>query len=344
MKRDFNETKNLLREIDPESYRAELKSLMEKKTADSAQKTTQPQIDGRALAKLKSLGYISGSGPSADREFGQKHDVKRLLPYHNKAMEALKEFQAGNTMKAVDMLKEILTERDDIDIAYSNLASIYREVGRLGDAIEVARLGMNALPESYEVFSILVNYLVAGGLNDEAIALIEGKSIPAAACDPEIWNYLGAARSRKGEYDAALKAFAKSLSLDPDYPVSYLNRGLAYIGRSKKEKKDVYLELAINDFRTAIRLNPEMASAYNGLGIALIESGFADEAIRSWEKALELNPQFLQTQYNLGMALLDLGKKSAALVHLEVYKEKAGRFLSPQESEALDEAIRKCRK
>ncbi|MBU4204249.1 MAG: sulfatase-like hydrolase/transferase, partial [Acidobacteria bacterium] len=151
LKKDYNETKNLLQEIKLESYRAE----------------------------LKSLGYISGSGPSADREFGQKHDVKRLLPYHNKAVAALREFQAGHMMKAVDMLKEILTERDDIDIAYSNLASIYRGMGRLGDAIEVARLGMNNLPESYEVFSILVNYLIAAGLNDEAIALIEGKSIHA---------------------------------------------------------------------------------------------------------------------------------------------------------------------
>jgi lipoprotein NlpI len=184
---------------------------------------------------------------------------------------------------------------------------------------------------------------MAGGRNDEAIALIEGKSIPAAASDPEIWNYLGVARSRKGEYDAALKAFAKSLSLDPDYPTSYLNRGLAHIGRAKKEKKDVYLELAINDFRTAIRLNPEMSSAYNGLGIALFESGFVDESVRSWEKALALNPQSIQTHYNLGMAFLDQGKKADALVHLETYKEKAGPFISPQEKEELDKAIAKCR-
>ena len=343
LKKDYNETKNLLQEIKLESYRAELKSLMEEKTPSSAPKKTQPQVDGRALAKLKSLGYISGSGPSADRKFGQKHDVKRLLPYHNKAVAALREFQAGHMLKAVDMLKEILTERDDIDIAYSNLASIYRGMGRLGDAIEVARLGMNNLPESYEVFSILVNYLIAAGLNDEAIALIEGKSIHAAASDPELWNFLGVARSRKGEFDAALKAFAKSLSLDPDYPVAYMNRGLAHIGRSKKEKKDVYLDLAIDDFRSAIRLNPEMSSAYNGLGVALIESGFIDEATRSWEKALELNPQSIQTHYNLGMALLDQGKKTDALGHLETYKEKAGPFLSPQEREKLDEAIAKCR-
>ncbi|MCJ7680502.1 MAG: sulfatase-like hydrolase/transferase [Candidatus Aminicenantes bacterium] len=343
LKRDFDETKNLLREIDPESYRAELKSLMDEKTAASPQKKMQPRIDGRALAKLKSLGYISGSGLSADREFGQKHDVKRLLPYHNKAMSALREFQAGNMMKAVDMLKEILTERVDIDVAYSNLASIYRGMGRLGDAIEVARLGMNNLPESYEVFSILVNYLIAAGLNDEAIALIEGKSIHAADSDPEIWNYLGVARSRKGEFEAALQAFAKSLSLDPDYPVAYMNRGLAHIGHSKKEKKDVYLDLAIKDFRTAIRLTHEMSSAYNGLGIALFESGFVDEAVRSWEKALALNPQSIQTHYNLGMALLDQGKKADALLHLETYKEKAGPFLSSPEREKLDEAIAKCR-
>jgi len=45
---------------------------------------------------------------------------------------------------------------------------------------------------------------------------------------------------------------------------------------------------AINDFSTAIELDPKHADSYNGRAKSYFEIGIFDKAIQDWEKCLEL--------------------------------------------------------
>jgi tetratricopeptide (TPR) repeat protein len=64
--------------------------------------------------------------------------------------------------------------------------------------------------------------------------------------------------------------------------------------RAKNEKKarEEY-EKALKDFEKAMKLNPAMPQAYNGMGFSYRKLGDYDKALTYYDKALELAPRFL---------------------------------------------------
>ncbi|NQS90222.1 tetratricopeptide repeat protein, partial [Patescibacteria group bacterium] len=98
------------------------------------------------------------------------------------------------------------------------------------------------------------------------------------------------------------------------------------------------------NFKKAIELDPDYASAYNGLGAAYRHAGNINGAIFCWEKALELNPDLGFALYNLGSAYLATGNKTQALIYLTEYKEKNYGSLPSKEKDKLDALIQKCRR
>jgi len=59
------------------------------------------------------------------------------------------------------------------------------------------------------------------------------------------------------------------------------------------------LELALNAFKSVLRIDPEHYKALTGLGRCLAEMGMREEACKCFEKALEINPSYAQARVNL---------------------------------------------
>jgi superkiller protein 3 len=68
------------------------------------------------------------------------------------------------------------------------------------------------------------------------------------------------------------------------------------------------LDEAIENYRIAIRLNPDYAYAFNNLGNALAARGQWEEAARSYRRAVQLMPTYSTALNNLGVALAAQGK------------------------------------
>jgi len=49
----------------------------------------------------------------------------------------------------------------------------------------------------------------------------------------------------------------------------------------------------------AIAVNPDLATAHNGLGVAYATQGDTVRAAAEWRKALELRPGYRDAQFNL---------------------------------------------
>ena len=49
----------------------------------------------------------------------------------------------------------------------------------------------------------------------------------------------------------------------------------------------------------AVTINPALAAAHNGLGVAYARAGQTDRAVAEWRKALELRPNFRDAKENL---------------------------------------------
>ena len=73
-------------------------------------------------------------------------------------------------------------------------------------------------------------------------------------------------------------------------------------------------------FGFALRLSPNMAEAYNGLGLLLARQGQDDEAVAQYEAALLSDPKFIEARYNLGAAWLRMGRMNEAMAFREVLR------------------------
>jgi Tetratricopeptide repeat/LytR cell envelope-related transcriptional attenuator len=93
-------------------------------------------------------------------------------------------------------------------------------------------------------------------------------------------------------------------------PEAMYRLGRYYQGQTR------YVE-AVLAYREALRLNPLLADAYNGLGVTYAEQGRYGEAVEALRTAVELSPTAAYLQGNLGYALLLIGSNEEALQTLE---------------------------
>lgn len=80
---------------------------------------------------------------------------------------------------------------------------------------------------------------------------------------------------------------------------AYYLRGVAVHREGKTEE-------AINDFRTALELQPDFAAAHNDLGAVLIATGQTEEGMRHLESARDLGHDSPMLHYNLACGYLDM--------------------------------------
>lgn len=122
-------------------------------------------------------------------------------------------------------------------------------------------------------------------------------AVLAAACsslDAGMSAGRGNAAMNKGDYDAAIAEYSKSIELFPNSD-NYNNRGLA-----RQFKHDI--DGAIADYSKAIELNPKSAAAYINRCSVKQSKGDFDGAIADCTKAIELAPKSAPAYFNRGLA------------------------------------------
>jgi len=339
---DFRELKNLARAKTAEAYKKQLDQITKDLSYEGAAKAGQ-KPDRESVEKLKSLGYLAGAAASKKKSFGPEDDVKTLLPYNNKSIEAMKLYEEGKGDEAVKALKEVIAQKKLLDNAYSNLAIIYEKERKPAEAVQILKLGMENIPASYELFFNYITAAVDAGQFEEAISTVKSKDFPQIEQDPELWNKIGICYSSLGKYEQAIETFERAVALDSRLPVLFNNLGLTYLSLSMKTRDPKSFLKSLESFKKAIEIDPSYPQPYNGLGTAYRQQGNLDGAIYCWEKALELRPDFVQVMHNLGLAYMDKKDFVKALRLLTEYRDKHSSNLSPDESKKLETLINTCR-
>lgn len=96
-------------------------------------------------------------------------------------------------------------------------------------------------------------------------------------------NNLGTSLSRLGRREEAIEVFTKLTRAVPGYGLGHFNLGTELLQTGR-------LGEAIGAFRNTIKVQPDMANAHLNLGIAYLRTGRTREAITELEKAMELDP------------------------------------------------------
>ncbi|MFH1230981.1 MAG: tetratricopeptide repeat protein [Planctomycetota bacterium] len=168
------------------------------------------------------------------------------------------------------------------------------------------------------------------------------KSIELDQAEKSAHNNLGMIYKLKKMYPEAEAEFKKALEIDPAYEVASNNLGSFYKDmyldkkaearllaekgdQAESEKKlkeaDELLKEAekfgrrtsqpkpdsIEEYKKIIKVNPDSAEAYYGLGNAYANSGMNREAIKSYKQAIRIKPDFADAYCNLGVAYGNLG-------------------------------------
>jgi tetratricopeptide (TPR) repeat protein len=154
----------------------------------------------------------------------------------------------------------------------------------------------------------------------------------------------GNARRYQGDYTGSWEDFDTAVQIDPQQGVAYIGRALAtcfghqpdpnasadfqlgqnlliqptnaieYVMRGTAKAQLYNNQGAIEDYTTAIGLNPRLVLAYNNRGNLRQHFGDIDGAIADFSKVLEINPQSPIAYNNRAIIYTQLGQFSAAIV------------------------------
>ncbi|KAA3615012.1 MAG: tetratricopeptide repeat protein [Calditrichaeota bacterium] len=91
---------------------------------------------------------------------------------------------------------------------------------------------------------------------------------------------------------------------------SHVKMGLLFV-------KNNLMQDAVNEFKTAIEINPKQIDAYNNLGLAHIKAKDYAESVKVFERALLMQPGYADVHHNLGMAYFHEKQHHKGLEHIQ---------------------------
>jgi len=154
----------------------------------------------------------------------------------------------------------------------------------------------------HRMYLPLASAAVAAALGSYALA--GRRSWPVLGLVALLLGFLTARRNEV--YSSELTLWADTVAGRPDNANARNNLGLALFRAGR-------IPEAIEQYRTAIGIEPAYPGALNNLGNALDRSGRTQEAIGCYEAALRLEPGFAAAHYNLAKALERTGRTQEAV-------------------------------
>jgi tetratricopeptide (TPR) repeat protein len=135
-----------------------------------------------------------------------------------------------------------------------------------------------------------------------------------------------------------LRTANEAIRLKPNYPEAHAERAYALVKLANKLPADSFAARhqygdAVAAYKEALRLQPDLAAAYSGLGdIYRLNLHQYEEGIEAYQQYLRLKPQNAAVQYNLGWSYSELERYAEAVKPLS----EAVR-LRPEDADALRE-------
>jgi predicted O-linked N-acetylglucosamine transferase (SPINDLY family) len=110
-------------------------------------------------------------------------------------------------------------------------------------------------------------------------------------------------------FDRAVEEYGEIIRLSPNAD-AFCNRGaiLQKLGRQTE---------AIEDFKRAIAVDPNLAEAFSNLGIAYRKLGDHAAALSAYDRAIEIDPSLVEAHCNKGVALKEAGLIEEAILTLK---------------------------
>jgi len=177
--------------------------------------------------------------------------------------------------------------------------------GKLTDAEQACRRGLDAAPDDPGAVHLLGTVLHRLGKNDEALPLLER----AASVSPENFAYrsnLAAVLGRLGRPEDALPHLQEAVRLRPSSPEAHNNlaAALEQLGRLRESAEEL---------RKALERRRDYPEAWYNLGGALRKAGRVVPAASAYQEAVRYKADYFEALGNLPQLVSELGDAEEAI-------------------------------
>ncbi len=187
-------------------------------------------------------------------------------------------------------------------------------VGTLVPVIGLVQVGGAAMADRYSYFpSIGIFLAVTLGVSDALARFHIPKPVLATLAVLVLGACLALTHRQVSYWRDDVALFSHAVAVTKDNDSAYLNLGYAY---EKIGRKD----LAMEDYRAAMKIDPERIEAHNNLANLLDDTGRTNEALAEYQEALNLNPKYVAAHNNLGTMYVEMGRFDEAM---KQYQESA---------------------
>ena len=164
-------------------------------------------------------------------------------------------------------------------------------------AIQIKKIqeNMDSLPDKAAEYKFLGELYMKGGQLDESVENYS-KSLQYKQDDAETYYNLGIVYAQKGSMLKARKTFDQAIALNPGYE-TIVNKilGIAFLRQNN-------LQEAVTAFEKYLQAEPDDFQIHNQLGAVLAQQGRLELAIQHFTEALKINPNFESAFENLKIA------------------------------------------
>src|SRR6185369_14427085 len=148
-----------------------------------------------------------------------------------------------------------------------------------------------------------------------SLGIILGLSIFAAApndksAEAARLNNVGEAYMNQQLFEKGLKSFTEAATLDPQFSIATVNRGIALVNTGKVDEAKKILE-------DAAKANPKDPHVWYNLGLLYKNSSDSQAAADAFRKVTEIDPNDADTWYFLGTAFSQLKQFPQAIESLQ---------------------------
>jgi tetratricopeptide (TPR) repeat protein len=217
--------------------------------------------------------------------------------------------------EAADCFERCVQLVPGFSCAHVNLARIYNKLHRYEDSLSILKCGIDRnMGFAKELLYDDLGYAYYRlGQYEEAI--VQWKQCLKLMDDQtNQYQQLGYAYRGLKQYDRAIVCFEKAIELGWKAPGVYMDLGILYFNQKRYKE-------AIVRLKTAIDLDPGHANAHYNLGIVYYDSGLVEDAIPHFMKAAELDPCCFNAYSGLGNCYEKLGKNQEAISFFTKAKE-----------------------
>ena len=279
------------------------------------------------------------------------------LTIHQALEKALKAHKSGKLQDAYRILETILKYEPQHPDGNHNMGVLLVSMSKHDEALFFFEKALKSNPNVAQFWYSCVDLLIKlQRLSDATTLLTQAKNKGAAGDAFEKLEQVLLSQSIKeriqvgvqrvndlceqGEFTAAIDTSVEFSKVFPDSEIFYFLIGLSNFGLGS-------LDIAIENYTQALKINPDFVEAHNNIGNVLRQKDELQAAMKSYARAIKINPNFAEAHHNIANILKENGDLEGAIssykLALKIKPEYAEAYCSMgvalQETGDLDAAL-----